>query len=144
MGSGTQEKCNLQSKDCIFSCATHGGNGDHVELRSCGLQSKDDDVCLHWETHVVQRRRSSCSMGSGTQEKCNLQSKDCILSCATHCGNGDHVELGSCDSRSKQKVFVFNGKLFSESKRVAPKSSLPLVRGTHHSFHLLGTKTGPT
>ena len=54
MGSGTQEKCNLQSKDCIFSCATHGGNGDHVELRSCGLQSKDDDVCLHWETHVVQ------------------------------------------------------------------------------------------
>ena len=49
-----KKKCNLQRKDCIFSRATHGGNGDHVELRSCGLQSKDDDVCLHWETHVVQ------------------------------------------------------------------------------------------
>ena len=54
MGSGTKEKCNLQSKDCIFSCATHCGNGDHVEGTSCGSKSKDDDVCLHWETHVVQ------------------------------------------------------------------------------------------
>ena len=54
MGSGTKEKCNLQSKDCIFSCVYHGGNGDHVEGISCGSKSKDDDVCLHWETHVVQ------------------------------------------------------------------------------------------
>ena len=29
-------------------------NGDHVEGTSCGSKSKDDDVCLHWETHVVQ------------------------------------------------------------------------------------------
>ena len=48
MGSGTQEKCNLQSKDCIFSCATHGGTGDHVELLSCGLQSKDDDFSIRF------------------------------------------------------------------------------------------------
>ena len=41
-------------KDCIFSCATHGGNGDDVEGTSCGSKSNDDDVCLHWETHVVQ------------------------------------------------------------------------------------------
>ena len=54
MGSGTQEKCNLQSKDFIFSCATHGGNGDHVEGTSCGSKSKHDDVCLHWEAQVVQ------------------------------------------------------------------------------------------
>ena len=54
MGSGTQEKCNLQNKDCIFSCVYHGGNGDHVEGTSRGSKSKDDDVCLHWETHVVQ------------------------------------------------------------------------------------------
>ena len=54
MGSGTKEKCNLQSKDCIFSCVHHGGNGDHVEGTSCGSKSKDDDVCLHWGTHVVQ------------------------------------------------------------------------------------------
>ena len=37
-----------------FSCVYHGGNGDHVEGTSCGSKSKDDDVCLHWETHVVQ------------------------------------------------------------------------------------------
>ena len=54
MGSDTQEKCNLQSKDCIYSCATHGGTGEHVEGTSGGSKSKDDDVCLHWETHVVQ------------------------------------------------------------------------------------------
>ena len=59
MGSGTQEKCNLQSKDCIFSCATHGGNGDHVEGTSCGSKSKDDDVCLHWETHWVRAGRAT-------------------------------------------------------------------------------------
>ena len=29
-------------------------NGDHVEGTSCGLKSLDDDVCLHWGTHVVQ------------------------------------------------------------------------------------------
>ena len=37
-----------------FSCVYPGGNGDHVEGTSCGSKSKDDDVCLHWETHVVQ------------------------------------------------------------------------------------------
>ena len=29
-------------------------NGDHVEGTSCGSKSKDGDVCLHWETHVVE------------------------------------------------------------------------------------------
>ena len=29
-------------------------NGDHAEGNSCGSKSKNDDVCLHWETHVVQ------------------------------------------------------------------------------------------
>ncbi len=29
-------------------------NGDHAEGTSCGSKSKNDDVCLHWETHVVQ------------------------------------------------------------------------------------------
>ena len=54
MGSGTQEKCNLQKKDCIFFCVYHGGNGDHVEGTSCGSESMDANVCLHSETHVVQ------------------------------------------------------------------------------------------
>ena len=44
----------LQRKDCIFSCVYHAGNGDHVEGTSCGSKSKDDDVCFHWETHVVE------------------------------------------------------------------------------------------
>ena len=54
MESCTQEKCNRQRKDCIFSCATPGGTGEHVEGTSCGSKSKNDEVCFHWETHVVQ------------------------------------------------------------------------------------------
>ena len=29
-------------------------NGDHVEGTSSVSKSKEDDVCLYWETHVVQ------------------------------------------------------------------------------------------
>ena len=53
--SQSRMKSSGSSKERLhFSCVYHAGNGDHVEGTSCGSKSKDDDVCLHWETHVVE------------------------------------------------------------------------------------------